>query len=174
MSLGSLVAEPADLQLEALVAQVACHGGSEDEFVLACDVTSGKGFVILHALQGSKGAVLAVAEDDELDAVEAQLLFANKGTGIVDATVVEVVNNLAAAQSLGQGRAVEGPRVNVGVDTEVGGGTVEERLAALPGRAGGDEGVANLVDVALCQRPGTILGFGIDELVEQRRGLCGQ
>ena len=174
MGLWSLVAQPADFELEALVAQVASYGSGEDQFLFARDATTAEGLVIFRALQGCEGAVLAVAEDDELDAVEAQLLFTNEGAGIVDAAIVEVVeilNDLCAAQGLGECRAVEGPRVDVGVDAEVGGGTIEERLAALPCRTGGDERGADTVDVALAECSRTELRLGLDQLVEERRGL---
>ena len=100
MSLGSFVAQPANLQLEALVAKVASHSGSEDQLLLASDVTTSKGFVVLNTLQGCDRTVLTIAEDDELDAMETQLLFTNEGSSIVDTTIlkiVEVVDDLLAA-----------------------------------------------------------------------------
>jgi hypothetical protein len=129
MRLGSLITQPADLQLETLVAQVTGYGSSEYQLLLASDATTTESLIILNTLQGSETAVLTVAEDDELDAVETQLLLTHEGTGIVDAAIIEVVkilNDLCTAQSLGQGRTVEGPCVDVGIDAEVSSGTIEE------------------------------------------------
>ena len=97
--------------------------------------------------------------------METQLLLTNEGTSIVDTTIlkiVEVVDNLLAAQSLSQSGAIERPCVDMGIDTKVGSCSVEERLTLLPCRTGSDESGADLIDVALGQCSSTELSLGIN------------
>ena len=128
MSLGSALAAPCHFQLEALVAQVACNGYGIDELLFARNGLAFEGLVGLVGFQRSQRAVLAITEDDELDTVEAQQLLSELGTGIGNAVVAIVEHSHlgAVAQRNGQRVEVKGPCVDVGVDAEGGGRTIEE------------------------------------------------
>ena len=92
---------PRHFHLPALVAQVAGHGGGEDDFI---DTAHGilalepRALVAVGGAEVGRRAGRAVAEDDELDAVEAQQLGAQLVAGIGVAGVVRTYSLAASSK----------------------------------------------------------------------------
>ena len=180
---------PRNLHLPAFVAQVARHGGGEDKFVHTRHAVfpfQGRAFVAVSAAQVGRRARCAVAEDDELDAVEAQQFRPQFVAGIGIARViggvarvtVSVTVHLAdlrrVVQCHGQSLEVQRPRVDVRVDAEVGGCAEEEGLARFIVGPRFDEDVARLRHVGIGERLRSVLQLqldGVERVEELRRGV---
>ena len=169
------VGVPGGVEAVAVVAEVSGDGGGVDEFLLTGDVVFGEGFVGFFCLEGFCGAVLSVTEEDELDAVEAQEFLAQFGSGIGNAVFAfEHGYLVGVTEGRCKGFGVQRPGVDVRVDAEGSGGTVEEGFGLFPVFAGFEEGLADGVDVGLgevfpgrCfrERRVEVLGFVGEDLV---------
>ena len=91
-------------------------------------------------------AGLAVAEQYELDTVEAEKALAERVVGhLWSILAIEVLNHFRTFKQYEQLAQVKWPRVDVRVDAEVGSSTQQEGLALLIVRAGFEEFVAGVV-----------------------------
>ena len=155
MAGGSGIANPTHLELVAAVAEVAGHGHH---------------ILPLVGGDGAGAAGLAVAEEDVLDAVEAQQGVAQTlASHHVAFLTVEGVNHGGTVHQRVEGILVEGPAVDVRVDAEVASGTEEEGFALLPCLAGGEEGLASLTHAGISG-----VGFEGRQLGGQQLGFGGQ
>ena len=133
-----LFSHPCHLKLVAAVAQVARHRSSVYQLFVAD---------VCHRLG------LAVAEDDILYAVESQQRIPKHLAGIrVSVVRVHRVYLSVVAHHGIESVLVKRPRVDMGVDAVVAGGSEQEGLALLPPGAGLEESLAHLVEFFLCLR----------------------
>ena len=132
---GRRIGIPAHFQLEAAVAKVTGDGHHVGHHVI----------IDLIDVPG-----LSLAEQDVLDAVEAQQsvaeLFTSHGTVLI---VSQHLNHVVTGHQVIEGILIQRPRVDVRIDTEVGGGAEQEGLALLPPLAGFEEAHGSLVEVGL-------------------------
>ena len=143
---------PCHFHLETTVAQVASHGCGIDEFLQTSDMGTdfGKGLVAFFCLQVGNLAIGTITEDDKLDAMESEQLLSQLSSCVCNAVFTLKFGHLVGVlQCGGQSVGIQGPCVDVRIDTEVGGGTIEECLALLPLFAGLKEYLADVVDITL-------------------------
>ena len=180
MSLGR-VGVPSHLELVATVAEVARYSRGVSQLLGACHLglDGGESLVVLVGLQRSDGAVLAVAEDHEFDAVEAEQLLSELTCGVGD-SVVFVTAELLQLILVGQGGSqtvhVKRPSVDVRIYAEISSGTKEEGLTLLVAGTSLDERLADLVHLGLREALGVFeeLFLGRLELVVELRGLSSE
>ena len=126
---------PAHFELETAVAQVARNGNDVGHHVVG-------DFVHI--------AGLTLTEEDELDAVETEQGIAELFSGYHAVFIGgEGGNHVGTAHQVVEGVFIERPRVDVGVDAEVGCGAEEEGLAHFPPLAGFEEGDGGGIHVGL-------------------------
>ena len=83
--------------------------------------------MVLISLQGTYGAVLSVAEQDELDTVESQQFGTQFGRCVCYSVLTfKGCNLLGVAQCGSQSLYVKRPCVNVRINSEIGSSTVQE------------------------------------------------
>ena len=123
--------------------------------------------MVLVTLQGGYGAVPAVPEQDELDAVETQQFLAQLGRGIRDAILAAQEFHLLRVGQFGcQAVHVQRPGVDMRVDAEVRRSAEQEGFGLFPGLAGLQELGADGVQFALAQFSGTFFRGGGKQFIQ--------
>ena len=141
MALGSILV-PANLKTIDRVAQVARHSLSKDHLVFTTEAGEVESVLIISivAVQLSSLAGLTVAEENELNTVEAEHRLTEVGISFCSICVLVIgiitLDELVVVQCLTEGSQVERPCIDVRVDIIVGSGTHQESLALLIACAG--------------------------------------
>ena len=149
MALRGVVAQPADFELIAAVAEVAGHSDDIGPLV---------GRDIGDLLR------LSIGKKDELDAMETEQGIA-EALASDDIAVIGVESGYHSrtAHKSVEGTFVQGPRIDVRVDAEIAGGAEEEGLAPLPPSASLEESLASGIQAILRR-----VDFESGQLVGQR------